>query len=601
MKQVIFKDIEIQNFLSVGEEPVKVEFKPGFHIITGINRDKLDRQNAIGKSTISDSIYFAIFGTTLRELKKELIPNNITNSTCKIQLSFDVITEQHRDTYKIIRTLSPNKCYVYKNDEDITRDSIGNNTQYIQQLINCTGEVFQNTVIMTVNNTIPFMGKKKVEKRKFIEGIFNLEVFSQMITNLRADANETKKLFDIESTIYTETSTSLDNYKKQHENVLLDRKSKLTKYVERQNNNKSDIEKLKSKLKDVSEDMISTNNQTITTLEKKIPQLTIKRDEYLKYCTILDIKTNDLQKRYHSIGTDLGEECPTCLHVLDINDRQLIDTEKTNLRSQIESNIDKKYKLHENVVKIETGINTINKTISALRVKNSEITKQINEQKLIQQKINQLIEWQDQLKSDIKDLKNTDTGLESLVIEYTDKVINSKKSLEVIKNKLNMLDVVKYVVSEEGVKSYIVKKMLALFNARLAHYLKKMDSNCVCIFNEYFEEQIINEKGKICSYFNFSGAERKNIDLACLFAFMDIRRLQGDVTFNFSLYDELLDSSLDARGVELVTNILKERVDQYQESVMVISHRKESVKIAQGDIIFLEKHNGITRRIDHRE
>ena len=37
---------------------------------------------------------------------------------------------------------------------------------------------------MTVNNTVPFMAKKKVEKRKFIEGIFNLEIFSNMISNL---------------------------------------------------------------------------------------------------------------------------------------------------------------------------------------------------------------------------------------------------------------------------------------------------------------------------------------------------------------------------------------------------------------------------------
>ena len=27
-----------------------------------------------------------------------------------------------------------------------------------------------------------------------------------------------------------------------------------------------------------------------------------------------------------------------------------------------------------------------------------------------------------------------------------------------------------------------------------------MDSNSICIFNEYFEEEIVNEKGKICLY-----------------------------------------------------------------------------------------------------
>ena len=34
---------------------------------------------------------------------------------------------------------------------------------------------------------------------------------------------------------------------------------------------------------------------------------------------------------------------------------------------------------------------------------------------------------------------------------------------------------------------------------------------------------------------------------------------------------------------------------------MVISHRKESIKAATGEIIFLEKTNGITKRVDYKE
>jgi ABC-type Mn2+/Zn2+ transport system ATPase subunit len=80
---------------------------------------------------------------------------------------------------------------------------------------------------------------------------------------------------------------------------------------------------------------------------------------------------------------------------------------------------------------------------------------------------------------------------------------------------------------------------------------------------------------------------------------MDMRRLQGNVTYNISIYDELFDSSLDSRGVELVTNVLKERVAKHNECVMVISHRKESIQHATGDVVFLEKKNSITTRLDH--
>jgi len=50
--------------------------------------------------------------------------------------------------------------------------------------------------------------------------------------------------------------------------------------------------------------------------------------------------------------------------------------------------------------------------------------------------------------------------------------------------------------------------------------------------------------------------------------------------------------------VELVIEILKERIDNFNECVMVISHRKESTKMATGEIIFLEKQNGVTTRVE---
>ena len=204
---------------------------------------------------------------------------------------------------------------------------------------------------------------------------------------------------------------------------------------------------------------------------------------------------------------------------------------------------------------------------------------------------------------EIKELQKKETSIE--VQDLDNKISNNLKEVQeleedsnTIYKNLSTLEVVKYILSEEGVKSFIVKKILDVLNNRLLYYLQKMDANCICRFNEYFEEEIVNEKGEDCSYFNFSGAERKSIDLAILFTFMDMRRLQGDIAYNIVIFDELLDSSLDERGVELVLNIIKERIDTYSESIYIISHRKESVKAATGDVVILEKKNGITTRVD---
>ncbi len=600
MKQVFFEEVSIQNFLSVGNDQVKVNFNKGFNIITGANKDKEDRRNGVGKSTIADAINFAIFGSTLRELKKELIPNNLNNDTCSVNLTLTVTTPSKTNRYTINRTLSPSKCYIYKNEQDVTRDSITNTNDYIKEIVNCTEDVFQNCVIMTVNNTIPFMAKKKVEKRKFIEGIFNLEIFSDMISMLRGDYNETRKDFDITSTSYDENKNTLESLNNQKKQVITERKSKLQKYKGRQENNQRELLNIRSQLTEIEDDAIEQNEQLIEKVEQKIRELDSQRAEKQTQIGQITGLQSQVEDTISKIGTD-EEICPTCLRKIEEHDTDHINKEKKLLECKITDYDNQIKALKQSVTKIKDVESKLFAGIQKTRVKIKKITQDINDQKLLKQRAKQLLEWQNELKLDIKELQTKDTSFDSMITDYTGKVDDIKAKLDKVKNKLNMLDVVKYVVSEEGVKSYIVKKILQVFNQKLAYYLKKMDSNCVCIFNEYFEEQIINEKGKICSYFNFSGAERKNIDLACLFAFMDIRRLQGDVAFNFSMYDELFDSSLDEKGVDLVTSILRERVEKFNECVYVISHRKESVKAATGEVIFLEKNNGITRRVKFTE
>ena len=237
MKQVNFKRVAIQHFLSVGEEPVVVDFSKGLHVITGTNKDKPDRRNAIGKSTIADSIYFAIFGDTLRELKKDLIPNNITGGKTHVELDFEVVNAKETNTYKVIRNLNPSKVFIFKDGVDITRDSISNTNKFICDVTSATPSIFQNCVIMTVNNAVPFMAKGKIEKRKFIEDIFGMEVFSQMLAQLRVEYNELKREHDIVQTTLTEVKNQNNNYIAQKKTALIKRADKKKVYLERKDHN----------------------------------------------------------------------------------------------------------------------------------------------------------------------------------------------------------------------------------------------------------------------------------------------------------------------------------------------------------------------------
>lgn len=600
MKNVTFKTLKLSNFLSVGEEPVVVDFKQGLSLITGRNIDKPERRNAIGKSTIADAFYFCIFGETLRELKKDLIVNNITNGKTVVELEFCVTSPYSIDSYKLIRTLGPSKVYLQKNGEDITRDSITNTTKLVCEVLSASPAAFQNCIIMTVNNAVPFMAKSKIEKRKFIEDIFGLEVFSKMLSTARSDYNETKKQLDITNVQLEEASNTLLNYQKQQENTSLQKQQTINTLTERLNKTLSDINKANedlAKIEIVETDVFKTKE---VALQQKQQEYEEESRSILVNYTEIQLTIKNLKDNLSKIGTSLNT-CPTCLKPIDQHDASYIEEEKKRIKQDINDKEiellalrEKQAKNQDVIKKIQEGISKIHQCIR----KNDESKRN---QKYLEDRKVELSDWVLKIQNDIKETQSKDQSFDEAIKAAELKKKDLQTITDSIRIKLGNLDIIRFVVSEEGVKSYIVTKLLDLLNGRLQHYLLKLDSNTKCLFNEYFEEEIINEKGKVCSYFNFSGAERKAIDLACLFAFSDIRRMQGGVSYNLAIYDELFDSSFDEKGIELVTSILRDRIDDYQESSIVISHRKESMSAVTGDIIFLEKRNGITTRVDYSD
>ena len=600
MKRVEFKKVSIVNFLSVGEEPVTVEFTKGLHIITGSNKDKPARRNAIGKSTIADSIYFSIFGDTLREIKKDLIPNNLTNGKTHVELDFDVITPSGKNEYKIVRNLSPSKVFVYKNGIDKTRDSISNTNKYICDVLSASPAIFQNCVIMTVNNAIPFMAKNKVEKRKFIEDIFGMEVFSQMLSALRTEYNEVKRDYDTEVTKLDEVNTSLYNYNTQKEKLLEKRAHKKELYVTRQSNNQKELNLLKEQISALQEVNVKEVSESVDRYKGKLVECESRIDKYIEDISSAKSEVGHVKEKYKKLGTD-EDVCPVCLRPIEDHDATKIAEEKKKLKETIERMVRDIKEVTVSLDKARDVKKKIHTSITQYNNKLADNKVTLQKKQNTNHRINQLNEWQDELKIDLETINKTETDFDIIINETQLRLTDLETKVKEYRDAISKLDIVKYVVSEEGVKSYIVNRLLELLNSKLLHYLKRLDSNSICVFNEYFEEEILNEKNKLCSYFNFSGAERKSIDLACLFTFSDIRRLQGGVQYNIAIYDELFDSSFDEKGIELITQILQDRVEELDECSIVISHRKESIKAVTGEVVYLIKENGITKRVDYIE
>src|SRR5690606_8524676 len=143
-------------------------------------------------------------------------------------------------------------------------------------------------------------------------------------------------------------------------------------------------------------------------------------------------------------------------------------------------------------------------------------------------------------KKELEKCSQRTNNFEDQLLTLKEKYKKEEDIFKKLKDELAILDVAKQLLSEDGLKTVILKQILTTLNQLIQQYLHKLDNLCKCSFNEYLEDNIVNNKGHSCSYFNFSGAERKSIDLACLFSFLDLKRLKGDVIYNVCFFDELL-------------------------------------------------------------
>lgn len=595
MKHIIFENVYIQNFLSVGFPGISLSFQEGINLITGINLDK-DSRNGVGKSTIIESIYWCLFGETIRELKKEQILNNLNKKNCLVSLSFSILTPEGNNQYKLIREAKPTKITLLENDIDITKSTISKADDFIVSLINSNKDVFQNAVIMTANNTLPFMAQKKGEKRKFIEDMLRLGIFGEMSLQLRTDFSETRKNYELN---FDKNQTILNNikiYNEQHIKQQTDKTERIDKINTRINLNEEEILNTQNKIVEINSALFEDLKNKIQTL----PSSVLNKQNNIKILTKaeheIEFNIKQINESISNIN-NCSDTCPACNRKYDDNHIHETKNIIVTYKNQIKELKVKLTKLQDIINKDTQILKEEEKLLSSYINQKHNIDLNIQENTNNNSKIQQILGWNKQLQSDISDIEKEDNSFLSLIQSAQAEQEQVSAEVDKLNKQLKIIDSARFVISEEGVKSFIVKKMLMLLNNKLNHYLLKLEAPCRCYFNEFFEEIIINERGEECSYFNFSGGERKRIDLAVLFMFQDIRRLQSDVKINISMYDELFDSALDERGAECVLNLLKERVYSNRESIYIVSHNKDSVRSGINNVINLEKENGFTRMV----
>lgn len=237
------ESVGFKNFLSFGSKFQDVSFKNGLNFVVGMDKDR-DKSNGAGKSSFLEAPVFALFGKTAREIKIDQIVNWRNRKKCEVVFRFKI----NDDMYEVLRALKPNKYEIYKNGSLIDQDSDKRVYQenFNENIFGMDYKIFMSLVHSNVNSSANILSMSKPEKRKFMEKMFGLEIFSKMndICN--------KKLSSIESKV-SEAELKVKNELEKIDNAKKTKKSfeDQIKNIDQYND---DLDKLKEQLKDLQSD-----------------------------------------------------------------------------------------------------------------------------------------------------------------------------------------------------------------------------------------------------------------------------------------------------------------------------------------------------------
>ena len=479
---------------------------------------------------------------------------------------------------------------------DETKDTIANTNETIENLIRCNSKIFNNCISLGINSSNCFMNMKKSEKRQYIESILDLDIFSKMTDICKSELSEDRKIREGLSAKRETYQSILDDYENQKKEFETKKQKNIGELEQKINALKNKIQILNDEINNLAITKDNDLSESINQAKNALKIIEEKISETEKNIASKQSEIRSIQKSLNEIG-DNAETCPSCLRNIDESCKQHVENRKKEMQNDIviceefikEKN-DKKKKI---VSKRSEAENIIDNLQNREKENEKQKSKKEQNQKLIEQINSAILDIEQQIEKEQNRTENYDKNIQ----ENEKKKVELEKKISELDQRIYVLNNSKFILSDEGLKSVFISKIINLLNTKINHYLNKLDSNSRITFDSYFEDSLTDSVGKIASYANLSGAEKKAVDLACMFSFMEMRELQNFPIFNFVLFDEIFDSSFDKKSVQLITDICEEI--SLNKCVFIISHRKDAIYSNNYKTISLQKKNGVTNMLEN--
>jgi DNA repair exonuclease SbcCD ATPase subunit len=576
------KNLTVRNFLSVGNVTQALRFdQHGLTLVLGNNLDLGGdgSRNGTGKTTIVNALSYALYGNALTNIRKD----NLINKTNSKNMLVTCELEVNGHNYKIERGRKPNVLRFIVDNQEVERgaseEQQGENKETqaeIERLLGMSHDMFKHICALNTY-TEPFLSLKTNDQRVIIEQLLGITQLSEKATLLKDLIKNTKDAVKEEefrikavTDANNKIKTSIDD---------LERRSRLwqTKQAE-------DLEKLDAAITELLNIDITKEleNHSLLTKWRTDKQ---KFDEATKWLANIEAddakQTRTIAKLDKELELLQDHKCHACGQ--DIHDAK----QEEILKSKLDQRKECALQLLANDTQREEHTSTLS-AIGTLGkkpvVSYDDISDAVNHKSTLETIQDQFERRALELDPYVEQIDHLKT---SAIEEINFETINGLTKLNEHQEFL-----LKLLTSKDSfIRKRIIEQNLSYLNHRLAYYLEKLALPHEVKFRSDLEVDI-TQLGQEFDFDNLSRGERNRLILGLSWAFRDVYESLNR-PINLLFIDEMIDSGMDANGVDNSLGLLKKMSRENRKNIFLISHRDELVGRVN-NILQVVKENGFT-------
>lgn len=547
---ITFKSIRYVNFQSVGNQGIKVSLDRS--ITTMISGG-----NGSGKSTLLEAVTYALFGKPLKKVNMAGLINTINGKNLVVEIEFT----KNGTEYKIIRGQKPAKLELWVGDQLLDQSaSVRDYQTKIEYVLGMDYKLFTQIVVLNKEKYVPFMDLDAASRRKVVEDILDISIFSSMNDILK----EKSKMHSIKV-----------NDSKFDRERLVERLKGKQRLLDESTKNATDLtDDLNAQIATIEND-VNSKVQELSALESEVAEysdaqellnkLLAKKSECDQVSVKFNSNVSSLEKTI-SFYND-NDVCPTCSSTIadDVKAKHVNEcTGKiADIRKHSKSLIDVYKKVIDDIAvqnerlqtkrRIETDIHVMNRSIDMLNAQIKNITRQIEDAS----KSNKLSDIQAEFDAVQLECNTHADALNALLA--IDETYNSCKVL----------------LRDDQIKASVVRDYIDFINTKVNEQLAAMEFYLNISLDENFNDTInaVNKKG--FTYDNLSTGQKARVNLAIWLALIEVASIKNSIVTNILFLDEILEP-IDATGVNLFMNLAKEKLPH--KNTFVVTQRSDEFR-----------------------